>query len=186
MRGTRAIMVAVVVGALGAATLEAQDIKIGAQASLAQDTDFGIGPRLEVGLGQVLPGLAAVGSFDYFFPDSFELTIPGQDAPFTAEVDYWEINANVIYGFTVADAPGVEPYFGAGLNFSRISGNFSGPGAGEEASETDTGVGINLVGGAKFPLTGVTPFLEARLELKGDDPLGVEDQFVLTGGILIP
>jgi len=182
--GTRAVMAAVIVGALGAATLEAQDVKIGAQVSLAQDTDFGIGPRIEIGLGQVVTGLAVVGSFDYFFPDSFELTIPGQDAPFTAEVDYWEINANLIYGFTVADAPGVEPYFGAGLNFSRISGNFTGPGTEEEASETDAG--INLVGGAKFPLTGITPFVEARLELKGDDPLGVEDQFVLTGGILFP
>jgi len=183
MMGTRAAMAAVVVGALGAATLEAQDVKIGAQASFAQDTDFGIGPRLEVGLGRVIAGLSVVGSFDYFFPDSFQLTTPG-GTMFSAEVDYWEVNTNLIYGFTVANAPGVEPYFGAGINFSRISGNFTGPGGEEEASETD--VGINLLGGAKFPLTGVTPFLEARLELKGDDPLGVEDQFVLTGGILIP
>lgn len=184
MKGTRAVVAAAVVGALGASTLEAQDVKVGAQASLAQDTDFGIGPRIEIGLGQAITGLAVVGSFDYFFPDSFQLIIPGRDAPFTAEVDYWEINANLIYGFTVANAPGVEPYVGAGIVFSRISGNFTGPDTDEEASETNAG--INLVGGAKFPLTGITPFVEARLELKGDDPLGVEDQFVLTGGILVP
>lgn len=184
MKGMRAVMAAVVVGVLGAATLEAQDVRIGAQASLAQDTDFGIGPRVEIGLGQAIQGLAVVGSFDYFFPDDFQLTVPGQDPPFSASVDYWEVNANLIYGFTVASAPGVEPYFGAGINFSRISGNFTSPD--QEVEESETDAGINLVGGAKFPLTGITPFVEARLELKGDDPLGVEDQFVLTGGILFP
>ncbi len=181
--GTRVAMAAAVLGALGAGTLEAQDVKLGAQASLAQDTNFGIGPRVEFGLGRAIPGLGVTGSFDYFFPDDFRLTtIEGQ--MFTASVNYWEINANLIYGFSIANTPGVDPYVGAGINFSHISGNFTGPGAAGDNSETDAG--INLVGGAKFPLTGVTPFLEARLELKGSDPLGVEDQFVLTGGILFP
>lgn len=182
MKGTRVVMAAAIVGAFGAATLEAQDVKIGAQASFAQDTDFGIGPRVELGLTPAIPGLVVAGSFDYFFPG--DRTVQEGEGVGSTDTDYWELNANLIYGFEVASAPGVEPYFGAGLNFSHASGQITTPGGTVEAS--DDNAGVNLVGGAKFPLTGLTTFLEMRLELKGDDPLGIEDQFVLAGGILFP
>lgn len=180
MSGRRAVLVAVVAGLFGATGLAAQQFRIGAQASLAQDTDIGIGPRVEIGFVPAIPGLAVVGSFDYFFPGN--LAIEGVSA--SSDVDYWEINANLIYGFDLPDAPGVELYFGGGLNVSRIDGRIA---VGENVEEaSDTNLGLNLVGGTKFPLTGITPFVELRLELKGDDPFGVEDQFVVAGGILFP
>lgn len=153
---------------LGATTLSAQ-VRVGAQVSFADDTDFGIGPRLGVELANVIPGLWLVGSFDYFFPDQ---GLFGS----ASSVDYWEFNANLLYGVPLANVTNLEPYFGAGLNLARSSIASQSGGA----SISDSRLGLNLVAGLDFPLVAVTPFVEVRLEVDGGD------QFVVTGGVTIP
>lgn len=62
------------------------------------------------------------------------------------------------------------PYLGGGLNIARV----------EAGTLEDTELGVNIVGGSKFDAEGVTPFVEARVEIEGGE------QFVLTGGFLFP
>jgi hypothetical protein len=130
----------------------------GVQVSFADDAEFGIGGRVRYGLQGLFPRapLSSIASADIFFPGN--------------DIDYFEINYNVVYNFRVSSAPRVGPYAGAGLNFARISAG--------NASNTD--LGLNLVGGISFKAASsrVTPFLELRAELGGGE------QLVFTGGIL--
>ncbi len=137
-----------------------EKIHIGGQISFADDADFGVGGRLMVGVPNS-PGLEFLGSFDLFFPDG--------------DVDYWEINANLIYNFPFPERLWPRPYTGGGLNIAHIDAGGRGFGRGE-----DTDLGLNLLGGVKLPLNHFTPFAEARVELEGGE------QFVLTGGFLFP
>jgi hypothetical protein len=132
--------------------------RFGAQLSLADDTDVGLGVRFERRL--TLPraqDLRFIGSFDFYFPDD--------------PLRYWEINTNVAWGFRIAGSR-LAPYAGGGLNVARAS--LDGvPRSG------DTDIGLNLLGGFRFPGPArVTPFLELRVELSGGD------QVVLAGGLM--
>ena len=136
-----------------AASLPAQ-VRFGAQASWGDNSDFGIGARLEHGLTKLFPKapLRAAASFDYFFPGN--------------SINYWELNYNVFYQLK-ADA--LTPYAGGGLVLAYASAN----------GVSNSDLGVNLGGGLKFKTGGsMTPFLEARIEL------GAGEQFVLTGGLL--
>lgn len=135
-------------------------VHVGGQLNWADDADFGVGGRVMVGL-PTYPGLELLGSFDLFFPDG--------------DVDYWEINGNAVYNFPIPEGLSVRPYTGGGLNIAHIDAGGRGFGRGE-----DTDLGLNLLGGVKFPLDNFTPFAEARVELGGGE------QFVLTGGFLFP
>lgn len=137
---------------------QAMPVNFGVQASFADDTDFGVGARVELGLAQLSPRLFAIGSFDWFFPDGF---------------DYFEVNANLGYSIPLT-SPTFVPYVGGGLNIARASVKVFGE------SHSDTEVGLNVLGGTKFkPVSArFTPFLEARVELNGGE------QFVISGGIL--
>jgi len=154
-RAMTVIALLVVVGG-GASSLPAQ-VRWGPQLSFGDNTDLGIGVRLD----HPLPifGNAPVhgaASFDWFFPDE----------PPGVNVTYLEFNYNAFYQFR-ADA--LTPYAGGGLvlGYASSGGNSS------------TDLGVNLGGGLKFRTGGrVTPFLEGRIEL------GAFEQFVVTGGVL--
>jgi hypothetical protein len=144
--------------AQGTVTSSGRSIQFGVQLSYADDAELGIGGRLRHSLRSLFPRAPLTGAFtaDIFFPGN--------------SVDYFELNYNVVYNFTLASAPRVSPYVGGGLNFARISfGN---------ANNTD--LGLNIVGGANFRSAGarVMPFVEIRVEAGGGE------QLVLTGGIL--
>jgi hypothetical protein len=156
--------------ALGAAlvigTADAEAQAFGAQVSWGDDTDIGIGARLEYGLPGLLTSQGAlantylIGSFDWFFPD----------CPSGVDCTFWEINANLAVPITSST---VDPYAGAGLNIARASvesGTF-------EASDTE--VGLNLLAGLRFNLGNLGAFGEGRFVLGG------ADQFVLTFGVLL-
>lgn len=154
-------------------TLPAQ-VSLGGQLSVADDYDFGLGARATFGLPTAVP-LEIIASADYFFPDR----VTGFD------VSYWEINANLVYLFNIPSSI-VGPYAGGGLNFAHASfstdlSQFGVPLPGElpaiEGSNSE--LGLNLVGGAKFNLGSLTPFGEFRIELSGGE------QFVFSGGALI-
>lgn len=145
-----------------AAAIEGMPIKVGVQGNFGDDVDFGVGARVEYNLEEMVGmPIAAVGSFDYFFPGD----------TFGVDVTYWEINANAIYGIPVTEM--ITPYAGAGLNIAHASASAGG------ASASDTEFGANVLAGAKFDIGMMfTPFAEFRLELSGGE------QWVVTGGVL--
>lgn len=155
-------------GMLVAAQVAAQEIKVGGQVTFGDDADFGIGPRAEVSLPWIAPGIRVAGSFDYFFPDS-GLGDPGGD------YDYRELNFNVLGDISLADVTNLVPYVGGGVNVAWESV----PADGMEGPEERL-FGLNVVAGFRFPLVGFTPFVEARYELEGGR------QLLVAGGILLP
>jgi len=153
--------------AASAQTVAVKPIQFGVQGSfMTQSVGPGVGARVVYnGLGTQLkvPGLAAYGSFDYFFPGSSYGVSPS----------YWEINANATYDVKINGLNGVAPYVGAGLNYAHSSVSFLGVSA--SASET----GLNVLGGGRFKLGAkMNAYAEARLELSGGGA------FALTVGLL--
>ena len=151
-----------------AAQVAAQEIKVGGQVTFGDDADFGIGPRAEVSLPWIAPGIRVAGSFDYFFPDS-GLGDPGGD------YDYRELNFNVLGDISLPDVTNLVPYVGGGVNVAWESVPTDGMEGPEERL-----FGLNVVAGFRFPLVGFTPFVEARYELEGGQ------QLLVAGGILLP
>jgi Outer membrane protein beta-barrel domain len=104
------------------------------------------------GLGSAVkvPGLAAYGSFDYFFPSS----------SFGVSPTLWEINVNGTWDIPNMTG-GFKPYVGAGLNYAHISvtvGGFSG---------SSSSTGLNILGGTHFnPTPKLNMFGEVRVELR--------------------
>jgi len=153
------IVLAAAAGAAVPATAQAQ-VRVGAQVSFADDADVGLGVRVRADTPRLIPGapLSLIGSFDWFFPGG--------------NVDYFEINGNVAYAFTITGSV-LRPYAGGGLNVARTSVDLGG---GTSISNTD--LGLNLLGGLNFRTAGrLQPFVELRLELSGGE------QFVITGGV---
>lgn len=150
--------------ALAPSTAQAQ-LALGGQLSYAEDADIGIGARGAFGvpLKSVGGSLEIIGSLDYYFP--------GDVAGF--DVTYWELNGNVAYLFNIPSSI-VVPYAGAGLNFAYASVDVGLP----SGSVSDTQLGLNLLGGARFNLGPVTPFGELKFEVNGGE------QFVISGGAM--
>jgi hypothetical protein len=140
-------------------------IGLGGQLNIADDADLGIGVRGTFPLPTTMP-LEIIGSFDYFFPST---GVAGID------VDYWELNANIVYVFPIPSTT-VAPYAGTGLNYAHASVSVPElPGM----SVSNSDVGLNILGGAKFKVGQVTPFGEFRVELGGGE------EFVITGGVMM-
>jgi len=141
---------------IAGATPAGAQARFGATISWADDADFGLGARLNFGLGSVsarspIEGMVA---FDYFFPESF---------------DYWELTGNGIYRFSTNSS--AKPYAGAGIGIGRASSGSPGVGSSTDAF-------LNLLAGLRFQAARrVLPFVEARIEF-GDGSM-----FVLGGGI---
>ncbi len=129
----------------------------GANLSWGDDTDFGLGARVAFPIGGSVgqKGIKGLATFDYFFPDGF---------------DFWEITGNGVYD--ISSSGSASPYVGAGLTFARSSVSAGG------FSASNSEVGLNLLGGARFKPTGnVQPFVEARFQIRDGS------QLVLSGGV---
>lgn len=148
-----------------AGTAQAQ--LFGAQVSWGEDSDVGIGARAEFDFANKLTRTGAfsksfvIGQFDYYFID----------CPAGASCTYWELNPSLAVPFRGSN---VKPYAGAGLHVSHRSGSAGG------LSRSDTGMGLNLLGGLRFGLGGLDAFSEARLGLGGD-----YEQFAVSFGFLL-
>lgn len=150
------LAVAAAASMLLAAPSSAQ-VHFGPQVSLADDVDVGLGGRVVAGVPHYR-GLEFAGTFDVFFPGG--------------DLDYFEVNGNLLYNFEIQGSTSVRPYAGGGLNLARIDHPTTGG---------DTELGLNLAGGAKFTTDGpLTPYLELRAEISGGE------QIVLTVGALFP
>lgn len=157
-RVTVSVLAALFVLALAAGGSEAQ-VRFGGQLNVADDTDFGLGPRVAADLEELGPRLQILGTWDIYFPD--------EDG-----FDFWELNGNLVYRFDLPETTSVEPYAGGGLNIARFE--FDGP------PSNRTELGLNVLGGVEFPLTSVTPFVELRVTAEGSE------QLYVTGGLLVP
>ena len=132
-------------------------VNLGGQVSWTADFDFGFGARVTGGSNLVDESIEFIGAFDYFFPGD--------------NLDYWEVNLNVVYNVPL-NSPSLLPYAGGGINIARTSVDVGG------TNSSSTDVGMNLLGGVKYVAGPIVPFGELRFELGGGE------QFVLSGGIL--
>jgi len=130
-------------------------VDLGAQLSWGTDNaGIALGARLNW-VWPWEPGTSMIGSFDYFFPDGFDL---------------WEINVNLAHTIPLnLDDFGL--YAGAGLNW----GHFSNLGV---LNRSDDKFGLNLLAGAKYFLPSVTPYGEVRVAIGGSE------HWVFTAGVL--
>lgn len=156
-------------------------LAIGATAGVAKAVPIGVGPRLNVELdgGDFAIGVEARfgvlqianairldvrPSFDYYFidaPEGIDITLLG-------------IAGDALFAFNIGN-PLVEPYALAGLSigFVSVDSDFS------EADGSETDIGFNLGGGAKFLTNGnIQPYAELRVTIGDFDPI------LLGGGVL--
>ncbi|CAN5871637.1 hypothetical protein BH23GEM9_BH23GEM9_28790 [soil metagenome] len=139
-------------------------VAFGPQLSWGSDSDIGVGGRAVIGIPQFRTGLELHVSGDYFFLDC---------GGSTSEVDCSWIEFNANAALPVPLAENLNTYVGAGLNVTRVKVD-----VGPFGSASNTEIGINVLGGLKFPMGGMTPFTEARFTIGGSE------QFVLTVGLL--
>jgi opacity protein-like surface antigen len=147
----------------------------------AQD-GFKVGPRVTIDLGDISDAFGG----DFALGADVRVMIESLPVDGQASFDYyfaedpWTVFAfdiNALYPFAMEDQP-FRPYVGAGLGIARWSADVESDfGFGFSTSNTD--VGINLLGGAEFPLDGFTPFAQAQFTVGGD-----ADRFGITGGVL--
>ncbi len=168
------LVLAGVVALLASVSPAGAQLRFGVQGNYADDFDFGVGARVETSLASLAPENPLVGAlrgfaaFDYFFPDCSGLTAVDFDC------SYWELHGGAKLPLPISET--LRTYAGAGLGIARYSISEEDLGGLVDASSTD--LGLNLLGGVEFPLSGLSSFAEARIELGGGE------QFVLSLGVL--
>lgn len=166
MKTWRAGLGAVAAILITAGAAEAQ--RFGPTLSWSDDFDLGLGARLEYDLPNLITAEGPfartylITSFDYMFPDCG-----------VVDCSYWQLNGNLAVPIT---ATNINPYAGAGLNIARASASYSD--FGSNVSNSNTEIGLNLLGGLQFQLGSLNAFSEAWLQLGGGE------QFGLTFGLL--
>jgi len=139
-------------------------IDIGPQLVWGDDTDIGIGVRVELPTPELMTGTRIQGDFNWYFPDDGN----------GVDVTFWEIDANWLYQIgpvPAADQP--DYYLGGGLNLAHAAVDVSGGG---DSSETD--LGVNILGGIRIPLGSVHALGELRVTIGGSE------QYTLGIGVL--
>lgn len=176
------------------ATILLLGIGLSAPLTAQGQTSIQIGPRLGIPFGDVsdaggnfflgadaridseaLPVLVNP-SFDYYLLD--DRTINGQDVGQSIIA----VDINALYEFGI-DNQAFAPYAGGGLAITRSSVDEqtfnTGFGSVTVGGGSNTEVGLNLVGGARFPLGSVDPFVQLNATLGGD-----VQRLGLAGGLL--
>ena len=116
-----------------------------------------LGVEARFGLNNPSFPLIIAPAFDYYFIDA-------DDASF------YHLDLNVLYPFGINNQS-FTPYAGAGLGIG-----FWDPG---ENFDSQSDLGLNIVGGAVFGFGQIRPFAQARLKVGGDI-----DLVTLQGGVL--
>lgn len=155
------------VGLIGPKPVQAQ-VSFGPQLAWSDAVDLGLGARVEFGLAKlfgiedgVFADLYGSASGTYFFPDC-----PGSSCHLV------ELNPNAVVPFEI-DAS-VTPFVGAGLHLARAKWSVRDA----SVSGTETDVGLNILGGIKFPVANLSGFAEGKFGLSG------ADHFTLSAGVL--
>lgn len=139
-------------------------IPVGDVSDAGGDLFLGADARIET---EALP-VVINPSFDFYFMDDIP-TVGG-----SVGQSLFTIDVNALYEFGV-DNEVFTPYAGGGIGITRYSLDADV----RNSSTSDTDIGLNIVGGARFPLGTVEPFAQLNAAFGGDwDRLGI------TGGLL--
>lgn len=104
------------------------------------------------------------GTFDYYFLD--------EDDFGGVDVNMFQLTLNGLFELGINNQV-FTPYFGPGISLTRVSAD-AGP-----FEDSDSELGLNLVGGAEFGLGNLRPFVQAQFTVGGDiEPVSV------VGGLL--
>ena len=133
------------------------------------DNTFGFG--LNADLGTLMPNLTLHAYLDYWSK--------GYDVTYY-EWSWSVIGLGAIAKYEFAMEGNIKPYAGGGLGFNigKWSSKYTGPTSpfltDVEASESETDIGIHLLGGAKMPLSPkMDGFAELKYTIDGADYLGI-------------
>ena len=161
----KAIRMALAALALTSMASAAQAPRFGVNGSWGSDSDIGAGGRVEVDLTNKLSKSGPlskayfIGQVDFFF-----------DACSPLDCTILDINPGI--AIPVGDSK-MNTYVGAGLNVARVSIDLGSFGS---SSNTDTG--LNVLGGIRFPLGGMSGYAEGRFNLGGGE------QFAIVVGVM--
>lgn len=108
-------------------------------------------------------------SFDFYLMDDY---VGGQNS---VSQSVFTIDLNALYEFEGEDQA-FTPYAGGGLAITRWSVDVPSQ---AQLDPSTTDVGLNLLGGVRFPLGSVEPFVQANFGLGGDF-----DRFGIAAGLL--
>lgn len=141
--------------------------------SAEAQTGLKVGPRLGIPLGDLDPGSSLFLGLDARAHGTGLPVVPNASIDYYLTdrdaVSYLAIDLNALYEFGISNQQ-FTPYAGGGLGITHVS---------VDALGSDTDVGLNLVGGARFPLSSVEPFVQFNAMI------GTESERLgLTGGIL--
>jgi len=150
-----------VVAVLAMPATSSAQLQVGPFLAFHDDADLGIGAFVGVPVASIHEDLSFVGDFGFFFPSG------GEHGGVEVDVDYWELNANGLFKFPMAEQP-FTPWVLAGLNVANGS---AGVDLGElgSASASDTEIGLNVGGGMTFGEGPMSPFVGAKFELGGGE-----------------
>ncbi len=149
-----------IVLAIGTASDARAQFQIGIRGGYDIETeDPLIGVEARFGLNNPNLPIYFAPSFDYYFIDNDNFS-------------FYEIDVNALYAFGINNQV-FTPYAGAGLGIGISSVEIG------DNRESDSDIGVNLVGGAVFGFSRVRPFIQARLKVGGDADLAT-----LHGGVL--
>lgn len=147
----------IVLGILAVPPSEVQaQVRLAPEVLLADNVDVGIGIHGFFPLQNAPMEIGAY--FDLYFPGSY---------------DYFELGGTWYYLFPLADNPNIVPKFGAGVTIGNASYDSDTPGA----DNSNTEVGLHVLGGLEFPMPSFQPFVEVGAGI-GDIP-----DFFVRGGL---
>lgn len=133
----------------------AADLGFGGQLVYGDDSDIGIGARIEIDTPELAEHSRIQLDFNWYFPDD----------PPGANLTFWEANMNWLHQVGPDGGEGAASYYlGGGLNFAYASVDYD---AGGDDSEKD--LGVNLLGGVAIPFGIVTGIGEVRITIAGSE-----------------
>jgi hypothetical protein len=187
---------AALVGLALAAPAQAVDLRFGANVNYGTSNNFGLGPRIELGVEEFVPGLRLAADYHKFFDHNVYSDVDG----LAVESSAWDLGFQVLYDVTtVAVAEGATIYAGGGITYakrsydhwlkassptdvfpdSELRNRYNKLLKLEDQYKDDSGIGVALIVGSTFN-TGwtVIPYVEARYTI------GTVDELLLAAGIL--
>lgn len=136
-------------------------------------TSVKVGPRLGIPVGDVsdvggnlfLGADARIsgGSLPVVFNPSFDVYLMDDVSGTSSSPSVFAVDLNALYEFGV-DNQAFTPYAGGGIGITRYSSDVEAFGLEGET----TNVGLNIIGGARFPLGTLEPFVQFNVALGGD------------------
>lgn len=134
------------------------------------ESSFGIGARANMPLGRIL---SPEGGMSNATVSRLELAATVHRA-WPDRADYTQGSLDLILPLVAMGDGAARTYLGGGLNVGRLS---------PDVGESNTELGVNLLGGVRFQRRAVAPFFEVRGTTGGYDQLSAAFGVQLFGGM---